>query len=182
MINLSDTLVRMMNYQDYEATQGVRLLYIFDGVPPTKSDIESIKALDGSGDIRTGNIISFASGRGDNMIQANIYDGTGGDALSPRFPNNKLVQWPLSERPEEFRTIQDGDPTWFVFCVSDNTSVNPDPAVTDAADIQILNVKCTVCYFGTCGDEESEADLAILGGTIDGNKEYSTTDLEIFFI
>jgi hypothetical protein len=179
---MSDTLVRMMNHQDYDVTQGTRVLYVFDGVPPTKEDVLEIKALDTSdGEVRLENLCSWADGRSNNMLQANVYDGLGSDRLRPSYPNNKLVQWPLSERVEEFRDILDGTPTWFAFCVT-GSSISIDPSTTNPTTIQTLSGKSLVTYFGNAGDEESEADLAILSGFVDSNKEYSTTDLEIFFI
>ena len=47
-------------------------------------------------------------------------------------------------------------------------------------DLPTITEKSNVSYLGTAGDEESDADMKLLGGFVD-SREYSTTDLEVAF-
>jgi len=97
--------------------------------------------------------------------------------MQPRFPNYNFVQWPLSESLELFRQIDEGTPTWFAFLVLDR---NIGSNVVTESDLPTLAEISNVSYLGTVGDEESDADMKLLGGFVD-SREYSTTDLDVAF-
>lgn len=175
MINISDAFVRLLNYKDYSETTGVKLLYVFSGTVPTKEQLAEIAALDTEGSLTSANVLSWASQNGSVLLQANAYASD----LVPVYPNKKLTQWPLSERTEEFKYYADGTVGWFMFGV---TGSNTDVTSLTPATLQALDTELLTSAFGTAGDEESEADLGILTGELDGNKEYSSTDLELFYI
>lgn len=173
MINVSDSFVRLSNFSAFSQSC-TKLLLVFSGsAQPTEADLDAIKALDTEGNVRVNNLISWATGRGDTLLNFNAY----GSSLAPRFPNFKFVQWPLSESSELFRQVAEDTPTWFAFLVLD---ANIGSSEIVEADLATTTTKSNVSYLGTVGDEESEADMKILGGYVD-NREYSTTDLEIAF-
>lgn len=174
MIQVSDSFVRFSNYTRL-SSNGVKILAVFTGTPPTSADVDAMKAADsqGNGDLRTKAIFDWATAQGSTCLQVTAYD----DQFAPRFPNNKLIQWPLSEADADFQYITEGTPGWFVFTVTTNTSEASTMTITN---ITTSDFYTPIAYFGTVGDEESEADLKILGGYLD-QREYSATDLEVIF-
>lgn len=174
MINVSDSFVRIMNYSSL-GTATTKLLIVFaGGTQPTSDDIAAIKALSSDGGtITVKNLLSWASGRGDQVLNFNAY----GTDMKPSFPNHKFVRWPLTQSKELFRQVDEGTPTWFAWLVLES---NEGSNTITYSDIQSMDVESEVTCLGTVGDEESEADLKLLGGYVD-EREYSTTDLEFSF-
>jgi hypothetical protein len=174
MIQVSNNFVRFSNYTRLSSS-GVKILAVFTGTPPTSADIDAMKDADinNNGDLRMDAIFNWASTQGDTCLQVTAYDKD----FAPRFPNVKMVQWPLSESPADFQYIDEGIPGWFVFAVTSNGGTASSMTITD---ITTSNFYTPIAYFGTAGDEESEADLKLLGGYLD-QREYSATDFEVIF-
>lgn len=173
MINVSDSFVRLSNFSSFNKATTKLLMVFAGGAQPTEAEVDAIKAMDANGNITVDNLLSWSSGRGDTLLNFNAY----GSDMNPRFPNYKFVQWPLSESVELFRQINEGTPTWFAFLVLDN---NIGSNVITETDLPTITEKSNVSYLGTAGDEESDADMKLLGGFVD-SREYSTTDLEVAF-
>ena len=173
MINVSDSFVRLSNYSAFSAPCSKMLFVFAGGTQPTREELEAIKGMDDNKEVIVNNLLSWASTRGDTLLNFNVY----GSSMQPRFPNYNFVQWPLSESLELFRQIDEGTPTWFAFLVLDR---NIGSNIVTESDLPALAERSNVSYLGTVGDEESDADLKLLGGFVD-SREYSTTDLDVAF-
>lgn len=173
MINVSDSFVRLSNFTAFNSACTKLLLVFAGGAQPTREDLDTIKDMDDNKEVIVNNLLSWASTRGDTLLNFNVY----GSSMMPRFPNYNFVQWPLSESVELFRQVNEGTPTWFAFLVLDG---DIGSSVVTESDLPSITEKSNVSYLGTVGDEESEADMKLLGGFVD-SREYSTTDLEVAF-
>lgn len=174
MIQVSDSFVRFSNYTRLNDT-GVKILAVFTGLPPTEAELETMKAADsgGNNDVRTKAVFDWAAANNRTCLQVTAY----GNELQSRFPNHKIIQWPLSESAADFQFIEEGTPGWFVMFV---TQSSIDASTMTITDITTSDLRSWVTYFGDVGNEESEADLKILGGYLD-QREYSATDFDVAF-
>lgn len=177
MIGVSDTFVRLFNYTDLVQNDGNIYFYVFTGTEPTAEQIAEIKALDVDGRVRVNHILDWASARGDTLLHARAFDN-----IEPDFPNNKLVQFSLVDRTEEFYQLNEGNIGWFVFAKSNDTQSLSNINISNIGDSSFMTQNCLVSYFGNAGDEESEADIGIFSGFVDTDREYTMTDFEVAYV
>lgn len=178
MIGISPSFVRVMSYVDLVQNAGNYFMYIFTGVQPTPAEIQAIKDMDAtSGELKIDNVLNWAQGRGDTVLHARVLDD-----FDPVFPNNRLIQFPLADKTEEIYQLNAGAVGWFMFGKSNNTTTISSFNITNIANPAERTHRLLYTLFGTAGDEESEADLGILTGNVDTDREYTMTDLEVAFI
>lgn len=177
MIGISPSFVRVLTYPDLVQDPGNYFIYTFTGTQPTPAEIQTIREMDVDNELYINNILTWAQGRGDTVLHARALAD-----LDPVFPNNTLVQFRLADRTEEIYGIGEGNVGWFVFAKSSNTTAISSYNISNIADPAGTQKRCLWTAFGTAGDEESEADLGILTGYVDTDREYTMTDLEVAFI
>jgi hypothetical protein len=174
MIGVNGAFIRSLNFQDVQQNR-IKVLYVFDNnsPPPTPEEVKALIDADSNGNLVAGDLINFATARGDTLLQANFYDN-----LSPEYPGPKLVRWPLAERSEEFIHQQDGNIGWFFFASCSTTQGRS----TVSTSPETLNTILHFTYIGDAGDENSAADLGLLSGSVELAREYSTTDLDFAYV
>lgn len=172
MINANGAFIRSFNYSDI-ALNRVKCLYVFTGVPPTKAEIAALAAADSNNEVRIEDLISWAAGQGQTLLQANFYNG-----LSPVYSGDKVTNWPLAERTEEFIHLADGAIGWFFF----GGIKTSNGRSTFEGNPSGVSSPMYFTYIGDAGDENASSDLGLLTGLVASGKEYSSTDLRFGYV
>ncbi|QZE56278.1 hypothetical protein pEaSNUABM3_00081 [Erwinia phage pEa_SNUABM_3] len=141
---------------------------LFSGTPPTDDQLQAM--LSTTNTMFTWSAAALSS----FATQSNFL----GDAtLSSFVPNmdydNNIINLPFSSQPNTMTIATSGTPTWFLMRVT---------SVASAGDSWTNFVAGTNCYAlmtGTVGDENSTADLRILGGTVTAGQPVRVADMRI---
>lgn len=157
------------------------VLLFYKGTMPTQSEIETKTALRNSRDIQTVNCFDLLSTRGSdymgaigwrNGVASSIIPDPNGELLEIQMAGNDVTLAGLDNNPLVTRTsriIVAGIPTWFVFLGSDtytnfNLNVDTYPITANPTAISTFII-------GTVGNEDSTADLKLIGGQIYRNAD-----------
>ncbi|EBY9527524.1 hypothetical protein D5P86_00900 [Salmonella enterica subsp. enterica serovar Infantis] len=141
---------------------------LFSGTPPTDDQLAAMfSTTSGSTTWSSAAISQFAT-------QSNFL----GDVVLNQFiPNmdydNNVLQLPFSSQPNLITVPTSGTPTWFLMRVTSVASAG------DAWANFIAGTNCYVLMTGTVGDENSSADMRILGGTVTVAQPVRIADMRI---
>lgn len=177
MIGMSPSFLRALSYPDLVQNSGNYVLFIFTGLEPTSTEIQAIRDMDSQGRVFLNNVLNWAQTRGDTFLQGRVFD-----SFEPVYPNNRLIQWQLADKTEEFFQVNEGNVGWFMYAKTDSTADISTYNIANINDPSAMTSECLYTLFGGCGDEEAEADLGIFSGFVDTDREYTMTDLEVAFI
>ena len=142
---------------------------VYAGTPPTKAQILAAT------DAATGNIKwdSLRSVMTDRVLLA--YVNTAKPLIAVRDAND-AARIPLAALDTPAVVVANGTPTWYIY----GHLVQGAFSGTDTPET-ITSVQMGNCVVGSVGDENSSADVQIVGGTISTTNGYTFMDLPLKF-
>jgi len=176
MILATDAMIPLMNQAPIIGTTHRKLLTMYDGVMPTKADIEAALY-----SVTSGSGIMNGTTRGQyrqDLLHSLILAKGGvlrgfinyAAALTPQMSGPKRLRFPLSERTEELTKSAIGNVTFFVMAIVGNTVTAPT-----------TNVPVYWFGIGTVGAPGSGADMELFGAAIDNTRAVRANDLVFDF-
>lgn len=149
---------------------GIVHVALFSGTPPTDDQLQTLLATTNTMTSWSASLISaFAT-------QSNFLGNVTLGAFTPTMDyDNNVFNLPLSAQPNLFTIATSGTPTWFMLrqCSAAIT--------TDAWANFVQGTNLYNCLVGTVGDENSAADLKIVGGTVTAGQPVRVPDMRIKF-
>lgn len=160
MIALSPTMKQLLSAKYEQTNAAKKVIWVFSGTMPTKAQIASLIQADGT--------VSSNALKALGTLRLSVaYPAT----MLPRKVNADLIRWELAQRNEAFTTHSPGPANWFVYMYV-QTTINEPTYTTDAKIYQM--------FIGSAGDiGQTGVDMELLGGQIESDKIYKTTDFEI---
>jgi hypothetical protein len=160
MIALSPTMKQLLSAKYEQSNSSKKVMWVFSGNIPTKNQITALVQSDGT--------VSSNALKALGTLRLSVaYPAT----VLPRKVNADLLRWELAQRNEAFTTHSPGVANWFVFMYV-ATNINEPAYSTDAKIYQ--------AFIGAVGDIGTpNVDMELLGGQVESDKIYKTTDFEI---
>ena len=154
------------------ASLGANLMHValFSGTPPTDDQLTALNTTSASQFTWNAAAISAFA------VQAQMLANCAVQAITPTMDfDNNILSLPIGGQSNLATVAAAGTPTWFMLRMTTAAST----ADTWAGFIGGTNA--TVIITGTVGDENSNADMKILGGTVALNQPVRLADLRIKF-
>lgn len=141
---------------------------LFSGTPPTDDQLTAmLSTASGSTTWSAAPISQFAT----------LSNFLGDVVLNQFIPvmdyDNNILQLPFSSQPNLITIPTSGTPTWFLMRVTSVASAG------DAWANFAAGTNCYVLMTGTVGDENSSADMRILGGAVTAAQPVRIADMRI---
>lgn len=143
-------------------------LALFSGTPPTDEQLQAL--LTTANTLTTWSAAAISAFATPTNFLGNVSLGT----FTPTMDyDNNVLNLPLSSQPNVFNIAASGTPTWFMLrqC-SAGTAVDNWTGFTTGTNLHN-------CIVGTVGDENSNADLKILGGAVVAGQLLRVADMRI---
>lgn len=147
---------------------GIVHVALFSGTPPTDDQLQTMLATTNTMTSWSASLISaFAT-------QTNFLGNVALGAFVPTMDfDNNVMNLPLSAQPNLFTIATSGTPTWFMLRQC-SASITADAWANFVSGTNLYN-----CIVGTVGDENSAADLKIVGGTVTAGQPLRVPDMRI---
>lgn len=172
MILSTDGLVPMANANNIVTGSTRKFMMMYSGPMPTVEQFEAAM-------FSNVNNVGFMHSTVRGMYQLNLFNNWAvangntlrawcnyGVAAVAHHIGPTKFRFPLSERPEEFTKVVGGTVDWFVLMTVQSNAANP----TSASQVYWMGI-------GDIGDVGSDADLVLLGRTVDMDRVLKANDL-----
>jgi hypothetical protein len=161
---------------------GMSFMYMFSGTMPTQAQV--LAAMTGGSALYTnyGGTVDFTK------LMTSLPDAVPlvycryASGVTPVYQGPDHFTLPLTATSEQGIVINAGTPTWFMYGVY-HTSVNANfYAMQGGTTVRPDNTGGTLTgltVFGSVGNENSTADMKVVGGTVTAGTPYKFLDLDI---
>ena len=151
-------------------TAGFTHVALFSGTPPTDDQLQTLLGTTNTMTSWSATLIAaFAT-------QTNFLGNVALGAYVPTMDyDNNVLNLPLSAQPNLFTIATSGTPTWFMLRQC-SAAITQDAWANFVQGTNLYN-----CIIGTVGDENSAADLKIVGGTVTAGQPLRIPDMRIKF-
>lgn len=154
------------------ANVGANLIHValFSGTPPTDDQLTAMNAATASQFTWNAAAISAFA------VQAQMLANCAVQSIMPVMDfDNNILSLPIGGQANLATVAAAGTPTWFMLRMTTTASASDNWAGFTAGG------NATIVITGTVGDENSNADMKILGGTVALNQPVRLADLRIKF-
>lgn len=154
------------------ASLGANLMHValFSGTPPTDDQLTALNTTSAS-QFAWGSAVISGFALPSQMLANCVVQ-----AITPTMDfDNNILSLPIGGQSNLATVVADGTPTWFMLRITTATSTS------DSWAGFVAGANAAVIITGTVGDENSNADMKILGGTVALNKPVRLADLRIKF-
>ena len=166
-VQMSETMAAL-SMGKHNVSNYSRTLVLFEGDMPSKADFEAALATIETAEGRIGGLPlkTWADGLLNNAVLAEVQYPS---SLNLEYLGPRDFRFNISRQYENMTVNQNGVPTWFMFIGWYNT--------TQRAYGTSVNLESLI--IGSCGDENSSADMKLKGGAISTDIPLRANDIEI---